>query len=722
MRTDARIASRKSYKLLGALIALLALLARCAPQALGQDFAGAVPGEVVVGLNPAADNAATQLVLAAYAQIKEQIPDLHAYLLSLPSGIRIGDAIAHLTGMFGVDYAEPNWLIWPAGAPPNDTYYSSQQYAPQAVHADVTWPLWQPSAKVILAIEDSGIDYNHPDLSAKMITGKDFSGTNSTLDDYGHGTHVAGIAAAAIDNSVGIAGISGWNGRTGFVDTYTEIMPVKVLNAGSGNDMWLAVGIDYAVQQAALQNARLVINMSLQYMGSTNGGSNVLNNAVAAAWNGGSGNSVLIACAGNGGQSSPVSYPGAYPGVISVANTDSNEALYYQSNWGWPIVAAPGVNIYSTVPEYGVPQFPGSGNPKVNNPPYGTETGTSMSCAVVSGEAALIWAQRPDLTPLQVYNLIVNNVDPIYPYVDTTQNPPVTRTMSGGQVDLYKALPCVSTLWQAVAVCDINQDGKADIIFQNRESGDLGYWLMNGANQTANGLFSPSFPGDGRWRLAAMGSLNGPSFIPYAVFQYGGSGSLSYWQMGWSGSTFEKTASGLITPANPGDPSWKLMGMGKFHSASDYQQDLVFEYLPQLTGVYSNPGNVAIWQMSGVTETSSSLTTPNNMGSSDDSWLVAGTPNLNGSSQNLSDLLWQNQSTGNLDYWYMNGALQTGSGTINPSNPGDPNWILVGSGDFNGDGHPDLLFQHRISGNLAIWFMNGINQTSAVLTNPSNPG
>src|SRR5262249_32802988 len=157
------------------------------------------------------------------------------------------------------------------------------------------------------------------------------------------GTHCAGIAAAQVNNSTGIAGISGWNGVAGATDTfYTKLMSVKVLDStGTGSDASVAAGITWATDHGAT-----VISMSLG-----GGGSATLSNAVQYAWNHGV---VVVAAAGNSA-SSALSYPAAYANVISVAATDKTDTLTFYSNYGsWVLVAAPGGGasggdyIYST--------------------------------------------------------------------------------------------------------------------------------------------------------------------------------------------------------------------------------------------------------------------------------------------------------------------------------------------------------------------------------------
>jgi thermitase len=273
-----------------------------------------------------------------------------------------------------VEYAEPNYIAH-AFTIPNDPYWSSQ-WGLTKIEAPAAWDITTGSSSVIIAIVDSGIDLFHPDLSGKLVSGYDFVNDDSTpQDDYGHGTHVAGIAAAKTNNGTGVAGLS-WN---------AEIMPVKVLNDyGSGNYQDLVNGIIFAANHGAD-----IINLSL-------GGSaysSTLKDAVEYAHGLGC---VVVAAAGN--NNSSVSYPARYPDVVAVAATDSNDQKAGFSNYGPEVdVAAPGVSIRSTY-------WWGSST-------YGWLSGTSQASPHVAGLAALIWSVSPSLNNTQVESIIKQTAD-----------------------------------------------------------------------------------------------------------------------------------------------------------------------------------------------------------------------------------------------------------------------------------------------------------------------
>jgi type VII secretion-associated serine protease mycosin len=277
---------------------------------------------------------------------------------------------------------------------PNDPYYTNQ-WALETTNAPQAWKHAHGN-NILIAVLDSGIDLKHPDLSNKVRDDidKDFvNDDNEAQDDYGHGSHVAGIAAAATNNGEGIVGL-GWD---------AEILPLKVLNnRGDGS---LADIID-AILYATDQGAR-IINMSF----STNTRHNLqcsqfpeLVSALKYAYDKGV---LLIAAAGNNSDDASKAIPANCPYVLTVAATNADDAAAFFSNYGEVIdIAAPGVNIYSTY---------------LNNE-YRTKSGTSMAAPLVAGLAALIWQQHPTYTPDQVANAILHNAtdlgdtgyDPVY--------------------------------------------------------------------------------------------------------------------------------------------------------------------------------------------------------------------------------------------------------------------------------------------------------------------
>ena len=376
--------------------------------------------ELLVGVTPEAHSTGiARQALLAVGDIVGTLPSIGVHKVRIPRGMGLERAAQRIAAMPGVRFVEPNYIL-SICATPNDPAFATQQYGPQKIQADLAWDLWNPVAPVVIAIVDTGVDNTHPDLTNKVL--RDAVGIvgynaltharSDALDDHGHGTHCAGIAAAQVNNGIGIAGIAGWNGLAGSDFTYTKIMPVKVLSQwGSGTTDQVADGIIWAAN-----NGADVISLSLGGPGST-----TLANAVSYAWSKG----CMVVCAAGNSSSSTPSYPAAYPEAIAVAATDASDTICSFSNWGsWVQVAAPGANIYSTTPTY-----PATAGYPLN---YHTLSGTSMACPHVSGEAALIWSNNPMLTNADVKALIINNTDPYNPYSG--------RTIAGGRVNVYRAM------------------------------------------------------------------------------------------------------------------------------------------------------------------------------------------------------------------------------------------------------------------------------------------
>jgi thermitase len=323
-----------------------------------------VPGEVLVKFKGDASPASVQAVLLAQdARAVGEVPDLGVQRLKVPEGQELA-VVAALRLHPLVEYAEPNYILR-AVLTPNDPYFSSQ-WGLTKIGASQAWDVTTGSSDLIIAIVDSGIDLDHPDLSSKIVLGYDYANKDWVPDDdYGHGTHVAGIAAAWTNNGQGVAGVS-WGAR---------LMALKVLDdKGSGSYADAASAVTYAADHGAK-----IINLSL-------GGdydSQTLHDAVIYAHHAGC---VLAAATGNEGDSA-VLYPAQYAEALAVAATDSNDQRAWFSNYGPEVdVAAPGVSIYST--------YPGGGYTYMN--------GTSMATPYVAGLAALIWSEVPSYTNDQV--------------------------------------------------------------------------------------------------------------------------------------------------------------------------------------------------------------------------------------------------------------------------------------------------------------------------------
>jgi len=270
---------------------------------------------------------------------------------------------------------------------PNDTFYN-QEWGLHVVEAPRAWYLSCGCPSALIAILDSGVDLAHPDLASKVRTDIDYDFVNGDAvadDDYGHGTHVAGIAGAATNNTTGVAGL-GWE---------ATLLPLKVLDAnGSGSSDKLATAIRYAAD-----NGAAVINMSL---GGLTSCLSTVQQAVDYAYNRGV---VLVAAAGNHGtQPNGEMFPANCNHVLGVAATEPDDRIASYSNYGNHVsVAAPGSEIYNT-------GWPGDSQADCRSG-YCYKWGTSMATPHVAGLAALVRAHYPSYTPGQVASAILDNAE-----------------------------------------------------------------------------------------------------------------------------------------------------------------------------------------------------------------------------------------------------------------------------------------------------------------------
>src|SRR2546425_7245783 len=282
------------------------------------------------------------------------LPQIRTRVIAVPVAERASTHAAKYAKHASVERAAPAVQLAAAGAP-NDPGYAQQWALPK-----ISWDIAYASVPIVgtamIAVLDTGIDAAHPDLAGRVLPGKGFIlGGVPTVDPNGHGTAMAGIAAAKVDNLIGIAGVA-----------YNDapVAPVQVLRSdGTGLDSDVVAGVLWAAD-----NGAKVILMGF----SSPDFSASLQDAVNYAWSKGA---VLAAATGNKGSTAP-SYPAGMANVIGVAATDQNHSVAANSNTGSATVAAPGVGIYTTRP----------------GGAYGNITGTSAAAAEVAGLAALLSA------------------------------------------------------------------------------------------------------------------------------------------------------------------------------------------------------------------------------------------------------------------------------------------------------------------------------------------
>ena len=708
-----------------------------------------------VGINStstSSQNAETALIQTVGTVVSYN-SSIRRYVVNLNSGITRQLAISQLTANSIVEYACPV-VVTQGTSTPNDTYIANQ-YSLSKARASDAWSAWQPIASVKVAVVDSGIDINHPDLvnvflkdNSSTIVGKNFVsetgdkyGTTDFTDRLGHGTHVAGIIGAQVNNGIGVAGVAGWNGFPGTDTSTIKMMFARVIDYNNyGTTAWLADGITWAAD-----NGAQVINVSVGIKdGST---TDDLGKAVKYAYSKGC---VLCLCAGNNGNSTnPKVYPGAYaadtmpasdpakpdvlkyPSAISVGSTDNTDTLASDSGYGdWVQIAAPGVSILSTTPTYSV-TFNFSAN-------YGTLSGTSMATPYIAGEAALLLAQNPQLTGTQVVTLIKQKYDSYTNYLDTTDpNKTITHTLASGagRANIFRAV--LGSLGKIVGTPDVDGDGRADLLWESDLTGMISLWRTNptstsnpSGTPTKTVLYAPAASDSAawfRWQIVGTPDLNGDGKSD-VVFQNLDTGAIYYWILN---STYDGVANqGYIWNPTPDYKVWKVVGFGKINA--DNIPDVVLQNQTSNTVAAFALG----WNGNAVSIISrGDLVTPPS------GYKVVGVPFLGGngsggaSSNFRSDLLLQNSSTGQLGAYFLGGNPI--SYDKQPATVGTfftfgwavgSDWRVVGTPKLNmGDFIDDVLWQNSTTGEMAYWLLNGVYGTgmfnsSKSLGVPTDPG
>lgn len=336
-------------------------------------------------------------------------PDQLLNMLSKLRGIRRIDTPKPIKIAEPVYKSEPVQTSTPSTDKPpvNDPGYKYEWYI-SATEVQKAWPLVTQKKEIKVAVLDTGIDYNHPDLKNRILTdlGYNFiNGTKNANDDNGHGTHVSGIIASEANNNQGISGVAG--------SLNVKIIPLKVLNSkGEGQSDIIAKAIRYAADKGAD-----IINMSF----GANGQDVDIDSAVQYAISKGV---FVVAAAGNEAVNADSYTPAGDKGVFTVAAVGSNLKRAYFSNYGSSVeVSSPGVSIISTIP----------------GGKYQAWDGTSMATPIVSGIAAILKAQNPNLTPAQITSVLQSSAQKISskardPYIGS------------GVVNAYNAVKALETL------------------------------------------------------------------------------------------------------------------------------------------------------------------------------------------------------------------------------------------------------------------------------------
>jgi subtilisin family serine protease len=333
------------------------------------------PRRLAITFEPGTAGAKVRAAISeAGATLEEAIPKLNAYLVGIEPEHR-AEALRSLRASPLVASASQSLIAEIFDSNPDDADWPLQEGL-RVAGFPKAWDVTRGSSRVVVAVVDTGVDANQPDLRGAVLPGYDFINSDSDpSDDHGHGTAVAGVIAARADNRLGGAGVC----------SRCSILPIKVLDAdGNGNDARIAAGIVWAVDHGAK-----VINLSLGGPGS----STELTNAIAYATGKGV---IVVAAAGNAGSTRQY-FPAGDRRAISVAATTFGDRRYSWSNFGsWVRVAAPGCNVAPVL---------GNG--------YADFCGTSSASPLVAGLVGLELSAEPSATAQEVEQALIRAAAPL---------------------------------------------------------------------------------------------------------------------------------------------------------------------------------------------------------------------------------------------------------------------------------------------------------------------
>ena len=331
-----------------------------------------VPGRVLVKFrNNIGLDHARQIVASLGVRAADELPATGVFVLALPEQVDEAALTHALAVRDDVEFAELDRIMSPADITPNDPWFGSWEWYLTKIGAPAAWSITTGRKDVVIAILDTGVDASHPDLQAKLVAGWNIYNNNSdTSDVYGHGTVVAGTAAAASNNAQGVASVA-WD---------CPIMPVRISALdGTATYSAMASGLTWSADHGAR-----VANLS--YMAS--GSATVTSAASYFQKKGG----VVVSAAGNQGIFDATA---DNPNILTVSATDANDVLAVWSNTGNNIdLAAPGA-VYTTY----------------RGGTYGSTSGTSVSAPIVAGAAALVLSANPALSGSQVRDILQQSAD-----------------------------------------------------------------------------------------------------------------------------------------------------------------------------------------------------------------------------------------------------------------------------------------------------------------------
>jgi VCBS repeat protein len=336
----------------------------------------------------------------------------------------------------------------------------------------------------------------------------------------------------------------------------------------------------------------------------------------------------------------------------------------------------------------------GSNNVGVPPPPPCIATPNTTSLAVPSGQTSFsinvaasstcTWRARSSASWLQIFygskSVGTGTVGLTALHNPSTVPRMATITVNGVKVTVQQSG------FNAAALTDFDGDGTSDVLWQSKTTRSLGIWTLRGNSVTSIQWLDTLASSDPSWKLVGTGDLNGDGFADL-VWQNTSDGRVAVWVMhGTMLLTF-----GVVNYI-PVASQWHIRGVGDVNG--DGRADLVWQH---------DTGLLAVWLMDGFNVTAGSMLSVPSV--ADTNWVIAGAGDVNG--DGTADLVWQNKASGALGVWYLNGATVMATKSLSIPTAPDLNWKIHGVGDVNGDAKADLLWLNESTGEVGVWYLDG---------------
>ncbi|MBC7796270.1 MAG: S8 family serine peptidase [Pyrinomonadaceae bacterium] len=662
-----------------------------------------VEGELLVKFkNNSNSNVQSSLNRQIGADSIKDFPDLQWQLIKLPANLSVQDAVATYQSFAEVEIAQPNF-IYHIDATPNDTRYS-ELYGMTKIGATTAWDSTKGNSKVVIAVIDTGVNYLHEDLAANIwqnsaeiagngvdddangyiddVNGYDFAnGDANPDDDQGHGTHLAGTIGAVGNNAKGVTGVN-WNVRLMVLKTHDT--------TGNSTSAKLVEAFNYARMMKSRGVNVKATNNSYGGCNEACGFDQATKDAIDAA---GKSEILNVFAAGNNNRNIDTTpfYPASYdsPSIISVAASDANDNKASFSNTGTVGVdlAAPGVNILSTIRSGG----------------YGFNSGTSMAAPHVAGAVALIASAYPNSSAQAIKARLLNSVDKLPQWNNLVK--------TGGRLNVARAI-------KARPVLDFDGDGRTDYsVIQNSNNAIIwhNFNLADGYSLTSFGLFSrdvavpADYDGDGKTDIAVWRGDSQATFYflnsgdnTFQAFNWGITGDVPNITQDFDG---DGKADFAVTRKTDGKLIWYI-----FNSLSGFQ---AFQYGiaddKPLRGDFDGDGkaDAAVYRTTNASPANTFIIEKSvdkkllsiNFGDSTTDKIIPADFDGDGKTDVA---VWRR--TDNVWYW-----LESSSGTFRAINFGIANQDSPASGDYDGDGKTDIAVWRTSStpNGQAQFYING---------------